>query len=764
MAKGKVSLRLLFVCLVSLLFLYPYSRLLADNTFPYSYSIYQTHSGGRLLAFEFENHFLSFFVKPTLGDFAESVFFWKGLRRDSVIGVPNLPPTIVSSKRFADKVVLLSYESPRLFISILDTNLEVVSIRELTSDEGFYSIENVRWLDENRDGELLLLVNYNLYHISIQANRVETNFISKSVLDGCLVNNYGVKYVFVRYEESYGFVQVVDTMGREKFLCRIDISNKIKVQNFGKQIVAIAEFYNSSLFQVAEFGIGIVNKFWLETKLNNIFIVSKGQKNIIYYLRNVESGYKIFVTEFEKFNRKLSESIFDVPNELSEPYGLFYENGRFFGIFRNGLVVYNQQGELEAFDFITLGEYFPQEFEFYRISDYFVLSSTNFSLVLKETRNSFWLFSRFYKNFGKILIPLVFSIVLFLILRVYFKQRRLLKAIIEAPTTGVVFIVDKFGRLIAANNSGKELLAITESVPMKRLFSFYCRAEYLHKLEPLVEKAILRRDSFIQKVNFIKNKNEYEWLFTVLALRNFMGKFRGAILTGTDITEVLGRQKLVNLSQLAHDMQTNLSTIRLNAEQFETDANPKNEERKRKIIHQVGLLIQRVRDIVTVGRGELYMQEVDAYDLCWEARMEFDEVMFPNVEFETDLEHFTLQCDRLKMIRAIRNAIENAIKAFQGKKGLITISNWKDTRWAYFSIKDNGPGMDKSMIDKILKPYFTTGGSGIGTMIMQHVVELHGGKMEVRTEKGKGTEIVFIIPIVVRQRHKSEKRTPDKIA
>jgi len=226
---------------------------------------------------------------------------------------------------------------------------------------------------------------------------------------------------------------------------------------------------------------------------------------------------------------------------------------------------------------------------------------------------------------------------------------------------------------------------------------------------------------------------------------------------------VLGRQRLTNLAQLAHDMQTNLSTIRLNAEQIETDEVPKNEERKRKIIHQVGLLMQRVRDIVTVGRGEIVKQEVDAYELCMEARMEFDEVMFPNIEFELDLQHFPISCDKPKMIRAIRNAIENAIKAFQGRGGKIKVTNWKDTRFGYVSVNDNGPGMDKGMIEKILKPYFTTGGSGIGTMIMQHVVELHGGRLEVRTEKGKGTEIIFVIPLLTAQKRNKRALPTDNL-
>jgi signal transduction histidine kinase len=58
--------------------------------------------------------------------------------------------------------------------------------------------------------------------------------------------------------------------------------------------------------------------------------------------------------------------------------------------------------------------------------------------------------------------------------------------------------------------------------------------------------------------------------------------------------------------------------------------------------------------------------------------------------------------------------------------------------------------MDEQTRKKILQPYFTTsggkGGSGIGTMIMQQVLELHGGSITIQSEKGTGTEIIFSLP------------------
>lgn len=748
---SKAFLLLLLICV---------NHLYSDNTYPLSYKLQENFIGGRLFILKQNNSYLSFFVKPTFGEFSESVFYWKGIKRDSVLGVPSVPPSIVGSFKLFGGLLVLSTESNRVFASIIKTSLKFESVVELPNDDGFYTFDRVQIVANEAKRQALVLLNDCLYLLEEKNSKLHSELVSKNVLSACFLNNEIYNIGLVKFEEGNGFVYVVDSENNLKFLCRIDLSDNIYITQVGNKILVISssKYYNSSLFQVATFEQGIVNKFWVETKFSNIAIRNDEQFQYIYSLRNIGEGYVLSIATYESFKNRIKEDFVQLPKELSEPYGVYLISNLIYILFHNGITVVSLNGEVVAKDFLTFGEYFPETLDIEKIDNYLVLTSRSSSIVLEEQKHNFWYLTRFFKNFGNIIIPLILTLILLYVLRKFFKQKRLLKALIEVPTTGVVFIVDKYGRLIATNNSGKEMLGITESVPMNKIFSYYCTLDHLKSLNELVEKVISLRESFVQKITFVRNKTDYEWLFTLLPLKSITGSFKGAVITGMDITEVLGRQKLSNLAQLAHDMQTNLSTIRLNAEQLEIDGIQKNEERRRKIIHQVGLLMQRVRDIVTVGRGEIVRQNVDAYDLCMEARLEFDDTMFPNVEFELDLQHFEINCDKPKMVRAIRNAIENAIKAFQGKPGKITIKNWKDIRNAYFSIKDNGPGMDKSMLEKFLKPYFTTGGTGIGTMIIQHVVELHGGVIKVSSEKGKGTELLFVIPFSGEQRKKVVKR------
>ena len=66
------------------------------------------------------------------------------------------------------------------------------------------------------------------------------------------------------------------------------------------------------------------------------------------------------------------------------------------------------------------------------------------------------------------------------------------------------------------------------------------------------------------------------------------------------------------------------------------------------------------------------------------------------------------------------------------------------------SVKDNGNGIPKHVVDKIFQPFFTTKptgeGTGLGLSMSYDIVQAHGGELKVESEEGKGTEFKIIIP------------------
>ncbi len=74
----------------------------------------------------------------------------------------------------------------------------------------------------------------------------------------------------------------------------------------------------------------------------------------------------------------------------------------------------------------------------------------------------------------------------------------------------------------------------------------------------------------------------------------------------------------------------------------------------------------------------------------------------------------------------------------------------REVKWVSVSVKDNGPGIPKNIIDKIFQPFFTTKptgqGTGLGLSLSYDIVKAHGGEFKVETLNGEGTNFIILIP------------------
>jgi signal transduction histidine kinase len=64
------------------------------------------------------------------------------------------------------------------------------------------------------------------------------------------------------------------------------------------------------------------------------------------------------------------------------------------------------------------------------------------------------------------------------------------------------------------------------------------------------------------------------------------------------------------------------------------------------------------------------------------------------------------------------------------------------------TIADNGIGMDSEERARIFSPYFTTkkSGTGLGLYIAQKIIKDHGGRIQIESQKGKGTAFTITFP------------------
>jgi two-component system NtrC family sensor kinase len=109
-----------------------------------------------------------------------------------------------------------------------------------------------------------------------------------------------------------------------------------------------------------------------------------------------------------------------------------------------------------------------------------------------------------------------------------------------------------------------------------------------------------------------------------------------------------------------------------------------------------------------------------------------------------------VKCYASQLNQVFMNVVSNGAQAIK-KNGDIWIKTWLEGPWAFISIKDSGPGISKTDLDKIFDPFFTTKpvgqGTGLGLSISYGIVQKHGGDIIVKSEKGSGTEFIIKVPV-----------------
>jgi two-component system sporulation sensor kinase B len=116
---------------------------------------------------------------------------------------------------------------------------------------------------------------------------------------------------------------------------------------------------------------------------------------------------------------------------------------------------------------------------------------------------------------------------------------------------------------------------------------------------------------------------------------------------------------------------------------------------------------------------------------------------------ETILEDNTLQIvgDRYKFRQALINIGKNAIEAMQGG-GILEFKTSKSNDHVMIVISDTGNGMSSEQIKRLGTPYYSTKekGTGLGTMVSFGIIKKMNGKIDIKSEIGKGTEFMLIFP------------------
>lgn len=206
------------------------------------------------------------------------------------------------------------------------------------------------------------------------------------------------------------------------------------------------------------------------------------------------------------------------------------------------------------------------------------------------------------------------------------------------------------------------------------------------------------------------------------------------------------------IMKIAHEIRNPLGSIELFANMIAEDIKEgKHGEYARSISNSVRMLRNTLENMLSFTKGiNPKKQRVCINDLVYDVCQDFKELcQRVGIKFNIQIkEKIFYSLDPSLFRQALINLIVNAYQAMP-EGGKITISSFALDNYLRINVKDTGQGIDKESIERIFEPFFSTKdrGTGLGLSITHSIIKAHGGKIEVRSKKGKGTEFAIYLPL-----------------
>ncbi|MDP2918676.1 MAG: HAMP domain-containing sensor histidine kinase [Dehalococcoidia bacterium] len=215
--------------------------------------------------------------------------------------------------------------------------------------------------------------------------------------------------------------------------------------------------------------------------------------------------------------------------------------------------------------------------------------------------------------------------------------------------------------------------------------------------------------------------------------------------------------------ELVHELKTPITPILSSSELLLEGMTQEPWTRLAKNIYRGALdMNDRLDDLMDTARGEVGMLRLrnEPMNMLLIIRQMAEE-MSPLVASRS--QKFVLELlpslplvigDETRMRQVLRNLLSNATK-YTPETGIITLRTRLNTEEIIVEIQDTGQGIEPDQLERIFEPYVKiTGGIlerqtglGLGLKLAKTLVELHGGRIWVSSEKGKGSIFSFSLPV-----------------
>ncbi len=337
------------------------------------------------------------------------------------------------------------------------------------------------------------------------------------------------------------------------------------------------------------------------------------------------------------------------------------------------------------------------------------------------------------------------------------RQRAELDAVLSSMEEGVL-AVDREERVISLNRAAAELFGVNPQASRGRDIREVVRNP---QVQGCVARLLAESAPFSENVT-ISTPGERNLLVSATGLRDGRGGEAGALLVLQDVTELrrLERVRSDFVANVSHELRTPITSIKGYAETLlaENARDPETLERFLGIIvRQSDRLTALVDDILSLARLER-SEAADSDEAGFEpvganAVVEAALHLCSHSADERGIRIEVAQVENTLLLanaalaeQALVNLLDNAVK-YSERNAVVRVDAVSDADWVVIRVTDSGPGIAPDQQARIFERFYridrgrsrAMGGTGLGLSIVKHIMNVHGGRIELESELGKGS-------------------------
>jgi len=229
--------------------------------------------------------------------------------------------------------------------------------------------------------------------------------------------------------------------------------------------------------------------------------------------------------------------------------------------------------------------------------------------------------------------------------------------------------------------------------------------------------------------------------------------------------ETASRHKSEFLANMSHELRTPLNAIigfsQVMKQRLFGDINAKQEEYLDDILSSGNHLLALINDVLDLSKVEAGQVELEVAPFSLHEVVERGVVMVREraaknavrISVEQAPELDVVRGDERRVRQILFNLLSNAVK-FTPSGGTVVVTTAARGGEALVTVADTGPGIAPEDQERIFEEFQQTGvgaqqreGTGLGLALSKRLVELHGGRIWVESELGRGSRFTFTLPI-----------------